>query len=159
MRNKLCLITLILGLTLFGKAYSQNELTPVDYKIIAEGNDSNYPEFHVVCYNIYFNQDYLSPEFRNKYNLDDKALYKKKMLIEIFQTDKNKEGLDKINLIGISQNATELVIEYAFVNSDFDNDESQLSPFLIVQVPKSKKKVKFIANGHELGKPTDIYVE
>ena len=62
------------------------------------------------------------------------------MLIEIFHSDKNNKGLDKIELIGISENDDELVIKYNIVNSNSENDDKQLSPFLIIQVPKSKKK-------------------
>jgi hypothetical protein len=159
MKNKIVFIALLIGLITSGKVFAQNELKPVEHKIIAEGTDSPITELQIVCFNKYFNKDYLSAEFRKKYNLDDKTLYKKKMLIEIFQSDKNKKGLDKIDLIGISENDTELVIEYNGVNSESDNDDKQLSPFLIVQVPKSKKKMKFIANGTELGNATDIYVD
>ena len=41
--------------------------------------------------------------FREKYNLDENTLYKKKMLIEIFHSDVNKKGLDKIELIEIKE--------------------------------------------------------
>lgn len=159
MKNRIAFIFLSIGLIVSGKVFSQNELKPVDYKIVAGGTDSPIPELQIVCFNKYFNKDYLSAEFQKKYNLDDKTLYKKKMLIEIFQSDKNKKGLDKIDLIGISENDNEVIIEYNVVNSQTDNDNKQLSPFLIVQVPKSKKKMKFIANGIELGKATDVYVD
>jgi hypothetical protein len=159
MKNKIVFIVLLIGLITSGKVFSQNELKPVEHKIIAEGTDSPIPELQIICFNKYFNKDYLPADFLKKYNLDDKKHYKKKMLIEIFQSDKNKKGLDKIDLIGISENDTELVIEYNVVNSQSDNDDKQLSPFLIVQVPKSKKKIKLIANGIELGKATDVYVD
>ncbi|WP_299255307.1 hypothetical protein [uncultured Lacinutrix sp.] len=159
MKNKIVFIVLLIGLITSGKVFSQNELKPVEHKIIAEGTDSPIPELQIICFNKYFNKDYLPADFLKKYNLDNKKLYKKKMLIEIFQSDKNKKGLDKIDLIGISENDTELVIEYNVVNSQSDNDDKQLSPFLIVQVPKSKKKMKLIANGIELGKATDVYVD
>ena len=159
MKNRIVFIVLLIGLIASCKVFSQNKLKPVEHKIIAEGTDSPIPELQIVCFNKYFNKDYLTADFRQKYNLDDKKLYKKKMLIEIFQSDKNKKGLDKIDLIGITENDTELVIEYNVVNSESDNDDKQLSPFLIVQVPKSGKKMKLIANGIELGKATEIYVD
>ena len=159
MKSRVIFTVLFIGLIASGKVFSQNELKPVEYKIMAEGTDSPIPELQIVCFNKYFNKDYLPDDFRQKYNLDDKKLYKKKMLIEIFQSDKNKKGIDKIELIGISENDIELVIEYKIVNSKSDNDDKQLSPFLIVQVPKSKKKMKFISNGIELGKATKIYVK
>ncbi len=159
MKNKIIFIVVLVGLIMSGKVFSQNELKPVEYKVIAGGIDSPIPELQIVCFNKYFNKDYLPAEFRKKYNLDDRKLYKKKMLIEIFQSDKNKQGLDKIDLVGISENNTELVIEYNVVNSESENDNKQLTPFIIIQVPKSRKKMKFIANGIELGKPTDIYVD
>lgn len=160
MKNRIIFISLFLGLFSSARVFSQDEkLTSIEYKIIAEGTDSPISELQIVCFNKYFNKDYLSPEFRKKYKLDEKTLYKKKMLIEIFLSDKIKNGLDKIDLIGISENNTELKIKYNVVNSDSNNDDKKLSPFLIVQVPKSKKKIKFIGNGVELGKVTDIYVD
>lgn len=160
MKSRLVLISCIIGLISSGKVFSQTEkLNPVEHKVIAEGTDSPISELQIVCFNKYFNMDYLSADFRKKYNLEDKTLYKKKMLIEIFQTDKNKIGLDKIELIGVKENDERLVIEYNIVNSDSENDDRQLSPFLIVQVPKSKKKIIFMANGIELGKATELYVD
>ena len=159
MKNRIIFTILLIELIASGKVFSQNEVKPVEYKIIAEGTDSPIPELQIVCFNKYFNKDNLTTEFRKKYNLDDRKLYKKKMLIEIFQSDRNKKGIDKIELIGISENDIELIIEYNVVNSKSNNDDKQLSPFLIVQVPKSKKKMKFIANGIELGKAKDIYVD
>ena len=81
------------------------------------------------------------------------------MLIEIFHSDKEKQGLDKIELIGIKENDEKLIIEYNVVNSDTENDSERLSPFLIVQVPKSKKELRFIVDGIELEKATDLYVD
>ena len=130
---------------------SQDEtMTKVEYKTIAEGTDSPIAELQIVCFNKFFNK---------KYNLDEKSLFKKKMLIEIFHSDKEKKGLDKIELIGIKENNEKLIIEYNLVNSNTENDGEQLSPFLIVQVPKSKKEVKFIVDGTELGKATELYVD
>ena len=159
MKNRIIFIGILIGLITSGKVLAQNELKPIDYKIIAEGIDSPIPELQIACFNKFFNKDYLSAEFRKKYNLDDKTLYKKKMLIEIFRTDKDKKGIDKIELIEISENDTEIVIRYNVVNSISENDNKQLSPFLIVQIPKSKKNIKFIANGIESGKGKEIYVD
>ena len=159
MNIKIAFILLTIGLMTSGKGFPQNELKPVEHKIIAEGTDSPISELQIVCFNKYFNKDYLSAEFRNKYDLDDKKFYKKKMLIEIFQSDKYKKGLDKIDLIGIWETNTELIVEYNIVNSDSDNDHSQLSPFMIIQVPKSKKKITFKASGKESGKATEIFLD
>ncbi|WP_405328087.1 hypothetical protein [Leeuwenhoekiella sp. LLG6367-2.1] len=160
MKNKIILISIIIGFISFVKVYSQDEnLIKTEYKTIVEGTDSPIPDLQIVCFNKYFNKDYLPADFRKKYNLDDKTLYKKKMLVEIFQSDKNKKGFDKIELIEIMENKKYLVIEYNLVNSNTENDDKELSPFLIVQVPKSKKEIKFIVNGRELGKATELYVE
>lgn len=154
------MICLFLGFFLSIKVYSQDtELNEVEYYTIAEGIDSPISELQIVCFNKYFNKDYLPAEFRKKYSLDEKSLYKKTMLIEIFHSDKNKNGLDKIELVGIKENDEKLVIEYNLVNSNTENDDKELSPFLIVQVPKSKKEIKFIVNGTEIEKPTEIYVD
>ena len=160
MKNRIILISILIGLFSFVKVYSQDKnLTKTEYKTIAEGTDSPIPDLQIVCFNKYFNKDYLPADFRKKYNLDDKTLYKKKMLVEIFQSDKNKKGFDKIELIGIKENDKKLVVEYNLVNSNTENDNKELSPFLIVQVPKSKKEIKFIVNGTELGKATELYVD
>ncbi len=160
MKNKVILTNILIGLISFLKAYSQDEnLTKTEYKIIAEGTDSPIPELQIVCFNKYFNKDYLPADFRKKYNLDEKTLYKKKMLVEIFHSDKNKKGFDKIELVGIKENDKKLVIEYNLVNSNTENDDKELSPFLIVQVPKSKKEIKFVVNGTELVKATQLYVD
>ncbi|AFU69948.1 hypothetical protein P700755_003304 [Psychroflexus torquis ATCC 700755] len=160
MKNKIIMICFIIGLISSEKVFSQDEkLIQVEYKIIAEGTDSPIPELQIICFNKYFNKDYLPPNFLEKYNLNEKKLYKKKMLIEIFKTDKSKKGLDKIELVGIKEDDEKLLIEYNFVNSNIENDDKELSYFLIIQVPKSKKKITFIANGIELGKATEVYVD
>ncbi|GHA36219.1 hypothetical protein GCM10007103_17140 [Salinimicrobium marinum] len=81
------------------------------------------------------------------------------MLIQIFHSDANQQGLDKIDLIGIKEDDENLIVRYDLVNSDPDNDEEKLAPFLIVQVPKSKKNIMFIANGTASGKRIDFYVD
>jgi hypothetical protein len=160
MKSKIIILCFFLGFISLNRVFSQNEnLTKTEYKTIAEGTDSPIPELQIVCFNKYFNKDYLSADFRKKYNLDEKTLYKKKMLIEIFHSDKNKKGFDKIELIGINEKDKKLVIEYNLVNSNTENDDMELSPFLIVQVPKSNKEIKFIVNGTELGIATKLYVD
>ena len=154
------LLCFFIGLISINRVYSQDEnMTKAEYNTIAEGTDSPIADIQIVCFNKYFNLDYLPADFRKKYNLDDKTLYKKKMLVQIFQSDKNKNGLDKIELIGIMENDKKLVVEYNLVNSNTENDDKELAPFLIIQVPKSKKEIKFIANGIELGKTTEVYVD
>lgn len=154
------LFSCLIGIVFSCKVFSQNDtLSAVDYKIIAHGTDSPIPNLQIVCFNKYFNKDYLSADFRKKYNLDEETLYKKKMLVQIFHSDKDKKGLDKIDLVGIEEDDKEFVIKYNIVNTNPDNDDSQLSPFLIIQVPKSKKKIKFIADGVELGQGTEVYVD
>lgn len=107
----------------------------------------------------YFNKEYLPADFREKYHLDEKALFKNKMLIEVFHSDTAQKGIDKIELIGIKEDDQKFIIEYNLVNSDTENDDQRLSPFLIVQVARSKKAVTFIVNGTELGKASKLYVE
>ena len=119
-----CLLIVILTLFIPFEAISQNEkLTTVDYEVIAEGIDSPFKNFQVVCYNKYFNIDRLPIDFQEQYNLTDKKLFKKKMLIEIFYQDTENKGLDKIDLISIAENETEIFIEYNIVNSDKTSDQ------------------------------------
>lgn len=158
--HTLKLIGLFIGLFFYTRGYAQEEKgTPVEYKVIAEGTDSPIPLLQIVCYNKYFNLDYLPESFRKKYQLNEKSLYKKKMLVELFYADKKKEGLDKIELIGITESESKLVVEYKVINSTTTNDDKKLSPFLIVQVPKSKKEIKFVVNGLKQGKATKLYVD
>jgi hypothetical protein len=126
--------------------------------IIAEGTDSPIPNLQIVCYNKYFNQDYLPSSFREKYNLNRKDLYKDKMLIEIFRSDKENKGFDKIELIGITDEEATLTINYRLANSDQGNDGETLAPFVIVQVPKSKKAIRFLVDGVEQGKASKTYI-
>ena len=154
-----CLLIVILTLFIPFEAISQNEkLTTVDYEVIAEGIDSPFKNFQVVCYNKYFNIDRLPIDFQEQYNLTDKKLFKKKMLIEILYQDTENKGLDKIDLISIAENETEIFIEYNIVNSDKTSDQRSLAPFIVVQVPKTRKSIRFVADGVELGKTNDLYI-
>ena len=80
------------------------------------------------------------------------------MLIEIFYQDTENKGLDKIDLISIAENETEIFIEYNIVNSDKTSDQRSLAPFIVVQVPKTRKSIRFVADGVELGKTNDLYI-
>lgn len=160
MKIRALLLSLILSIIFFSESHGQEEgLNDVDYTIIAQGTDSPLPELQIVCFNKFFNKDYLPVNFRKKYNLDEKGLYKKKMLVQLFHTDPDEKGLDEIELIGIQENEENLIVNYNVINADTGNDGEKLSPFLIVQVPKSKKDIKFILNGAELGAGTDLYVD
>lgn len=153
------LLILVLNLTIPLYAISQNDnLSSIDYKIIAEGVDSPLENFQVVCFNKYFNLEQLSNEFTTKYGLTDKELFKKEMLVEIFHSDIENKGLDKIELIGIKEDEKEILIQYNVINSDKSNDNQTCSPFLIIQLPKAKKEIRFIVDGVELQKTEDIYI-
>nr|WP_321225997.1 hypothetical protein [uncultured Psychroserpens sp.] len=162
MRTKKCalLIILFFGNFFLSKVSSQEEnFKDVEFEVIAEGEDSPIANLQIVCFNKYFNKDYLPSYFRKKYNLDEKKLYKRKMLIELFHSDKDKKGLDKIKLDGIIENDKKLIVTYNIINSDINNDDKTLSPFLILQLPKSKKEISFIVNGIDLGKTNEVYVD
>jgi len=152
--------TVILAMFLNFNTWGQDlPMLKVKYAIFAEGKDAPTPNLHITCYNKYFNQDYLSADFSKMYNLNKKEPYKKKILMEIFRNDISKKGLEKIELVKVEENIKSLIIEYKFVNADTSNDEKSLSPFLIIQVPKSKEKVIFIADGVELSNAREIYVD
>lgn len=160
MKIKALIISLSLSLISVSETYGQEEnLNNVEYTIIAQGTDSPLPDLQIVCFNKYFNKDYLPTDFRKKYNLDEKGLYKKKMLVELFHSDTDAKGLDEIELIGIQENDENLIVNYNFINANTENDGEKLSPFLIVQVPKSKKDLKLIVNGVASGEETDVYVD
>lgn len=102
MKIKAFIISLTLTIISFCESYGQEgNLNDVKYTIIAKGTDSPIPDLQIVCFNKYFNKDYLPSDFRKKYNLDEKRLYKKKMLVELFHSDTDGKGLDEIELIGI----------------------------------------------------------
>jgi len=150
----------------FGNVYLSNisaqqleQLKDAEFEIIAEGVDSPILNLQIVCFNKYFNKDYLTSDFRKKYNLDEKKLYKRNMLIEVFHSDTDKKGIDQIELIGITENDKKLVVTYNVINANTENDNEQLSPFLIIQLPKSKKEITFIVNGKELAKATEIFLD
>jgi hypothetical protein len=157
-KNFMLVFTLIL-ISAFD-AFSQNDKqTNVEYKIIAEGTDSPFENYQVVCFNKYFNLEQLPVTFQTKYNLTNKTLFQKKMLVEIFHSDIERKGFDKINLVSIKTNENEILIEYNLVNSDKSNDDKLLSPFLIVQIPKEKKKIVYIIDGVKYGTTNDLYIK
>jgi hypothetical protein len=127
--------------------------------VVAEGNDSPFKDFQVICYNKYFNLEQLPMDFQEKYNLTDRQLYKQKMLVQIFFSDTEKKGFDKIEIAEVKESSSEIVFSYNIVNSDSTNDSTVQSPFIIVQIPKSKKRIRLIANGKELGKGQELYIQ
>lgn len=160
MKIKFLFASLILLIICVSASYSQEEdLKNVDYNIVAQGTDAPLPNLQIVCFNKYFNKDYLPTDFRKKYSLDEKSLYRKKMLVELFYTDTDGKGLDKIELVEIHESDKNLIVSYNLVNSDTTNDDEKLSFFLIAQVPKSKKDIKFVVNGSELEPGTNFYVD
>lgn len=154
-------LNLISAICLFVNiGYSQSDgYKDVKYIVIAEGTDSPIENLQIVCFNKFFNKDYLPSDFQKKYNLNDKELYKKKMLVEIFRTDDQNKGLDKIELLGVKEDDNNIIVTYDFINSNKTNDSETLNSFLIVQIPKSKKDIKFIVDGVEHGNESKIYVD
>jgi hypothetical protein len=161
--NNVKIVICVLVISIFmvcSKSYAQNEnLQNIKYSIIAEGTDSPISDNQIVCYNKYFNKDYLTAEFLEKYALNDKGLYKKKMLIELFHSDYDRKGIDQIEMVSLSSDDKTLILKYNLINSNKDNDNEVLAPFLIIQVPKSKKPIKFILNGIEKGKTSKVYID
>ena len=156
---KKCFVVLLTVVVTYCASSQNSSMSKVEYAIIAEGKDAIIPDLHITCFNKYFNQDYLSPDFRSRYNLNTKERYKKKMLVEIIRNDINKKGLDKIELIKVVENNESIIVEYKHINSDRTNDELNLCAFIIIQLPKSKKQIKFIADGIELSHAKDIYID
>jgi hypothetical protein len=150
------------GILLFGfEVFGQDqEYSEIEYTVVAEGNDSPFENYQIVCFNKYFNLEQLPSEFRDKYDLDNRLLFKKKMLVQLFYIDTEKQGFDKFEINEIKENSSEIIFDYSLVNSDVTNDSTVQAPFLIVQIPKNtKKQIRFIANGQELGKGNDMYIK
>lgn len=153
-------ILIFFVLSTFNVLLAQEEkYKEIDYTLIAEGADSPIPDLQIVCFNRFFNKDYLPKEFNKKYNLTDKNLFKKKMLVEIFYADEERTGLDKIEIASIKESNESIQIHYDLINENEDNDDQKLAPFIVVQIPKSKKDIKFIKNGESLGEGKKLYVD
>ena len=158
MKNHLLLVVAIIFF--HSNLFSQKQTySNVDFTIVAEGNDSPFKDLQVVCYNKYFNLEQLPMDFQEKYNLTDRQLYKQKMLVQIFFSDTEKQGLDKIEIAEVKESSSEIIFSYNIVNSDSTNDSTVQSPFIVIQIPKSRKVIKFIANGKELGKGQELYIQ
>jgi hypothetical protein len=154
------LITFGILLFIFGSFSQEQNFSDIEYIIIAEGNDSPLENYQIVCFNKYFNLEQLPIEFKNKYDLANPQLFKKRMLIQVFHRDTEKQGLDKFEINEIKESQSDIVFDYSLVNSDTTNDSTIQSPFLIVQIPKDiKKRIRFIENGQELGKGQDMYIK
>jgi len=135
---------------------AQENLTDLEYKIIAQGTNSPLNDVATVCFNKYFNLESLTAEFRQANNLDDKTLYKKTMTVEIFLGERTN-GADSIKITKIAQNDTELIIAYETVDSD-ENDFSN-RPYIIVQLPKIKKSIVLFENGKQRGGQRELYID
>ena len=114
--------------------------TDVPYSIIAEGTDSPLQNAEVVCFNKYFNAEQLPAEFCAKYGLVDGRLFKKKVFVELFYSDTVRLGFDRFIINAITESATEIVVDYSLENADSTNDATLLSPFLVVQMPRKRRK-------------------
>lgn len=153
-------ILLFLLILSFNKNFAQeSDFKDLEYTKIAEGTDSPIPDLQIVCFNKFFNKDYLPEKFQEKYNLTNRKLFKKKMLVEIFQSDINNEGIDKIEIVNLKESEDTILIEYNLVNENVQNDDKKLAPFIVLQIPKSKKNIKFIKDGVGLGQTKETYVE
>lgn len=144
----------------FNSFSQEQDFSTIEYTIIAKGNDSPFENYQIVCFNKYFNLEQLPTEFRNKYDLANPQLFKNKMLIQVFFTDTEKQGFDKFEINNIKESPREIVFDYSLFNSDSANDSTIQAPFLIVQIPKNtKKRIRFIRNGQELGKAQNMYIK
>ncbi|GAA4324758.1 hypothetical protein GCM10023115_41530 [Pontixanthobacter gangjinensis] len=158
MKSKIFLF--LLSIVSFQSLSAQNEeYQEIEFKKIAEGVDSPIPDLQIVCFNKFFNKDYLPEKFSEKYGLTDRSLFKKKMLVEIFQSDQEGTGIDKIEIVKILEGKENIQIEYRLINENPNKDDQKLAPFIIVQIPKSKKKIQFIKDGSDLGQVQKAYVD
>lgn len=135
---------------------AQENLTDIEYKIVAQGVNSPLNDVVMICYNKYFNLESLTNEFRRTNNLDDISLYKKKMIVEIFLGERTI-GADSIELTRIAQNNDELIIAYETIDSDTTNFSHR--PYLFIQIPKIKKKIVLFENGNQRGGQRKIYID
>lgn len=148
---------LIFLFSLISLSISSQDGLDLNYKIIAEGNDSPFNNLKIVCFNKYFNLEYTNGLFRRKYGLNDKSIYKKKMLAQIF-IGENDQGFDQIKINRIKETPVEIIIDYDILNSNVKNDTDIINPFLIIQIKKSRKPVSFIENGIKLTSNQKLYI-
>jgi len=129
----------------------------VPYTIVALGYNSPLNDVSVVCYNKYFNLGMLPEKFRSENNLTDKP-YKKMMLVQIFLGERTK-NVNHIQLNSLTETDTEIILEYETKVKESTENTAKQNPYLILQIPKSKKAVSFVENGIHRGTTgTKIYM-
>ncbi|GHA36212.1 hypothetical protein GCM10007103_17130 [Salinimicrobium marinum] len=65
MKIEVIIISLTLSFLFFNGIYAQEQnLQNILYTVIAEGTDSSIPNLRKVCFNKYFNKDYLPSDFQ-----------------------------------------------------------------------------------------------
>lgn len=99
----------------------------------------------------------LSAEFRITNNLEGKPA-KKKMLVEIFLGERTK-GEEEIKLNQVTENSYELIVDYEIIIGEIDTDSNPGNPYLIIQIPKSKKQFVFIENGQRRTAGQQLYID
>lgn len=149
------LFPIIIGIIMFTIApwaSGQNQLDTLNFKLIAKGVTSEPYNFHVVCYNRYFNEENFSKEFLQQNNLTKDLFKKKKMLIEIFNRNHNDSTSNILDIDQIILTNSTIDIYYT---SSVDSDKAlQGSSYIILQTDRIKKPVKFFKNGELIGRST-----
>ncbi|MEZ4888458.1 MAG: hypothetical protein R3E32_27270 [Chitinophagales bacterium] len=154
MQNKL--LTILTLITFFASCTPTNNINTVEfqnieYQVVAKGNDSGIKnKLLIVAYNKYFNESQFDSDFISSHNLNT-VDFRENMLVEIFLgTDAATKG--KITLTKIEENKDLIKVHYETKEGDEPSAtaEEEITPFLIVSVPKSRKTTKFFENGEEV---------
>ena len=96
MKNRIIFIAVLIGLITSGKVLAQNELKPVEHKIIAEGTDSPIPELQIVCFNSILTKTIYLLNSEKNIILTTKHCTKRKCLSKYFNRTKIKKDLTKL---------------------------------------------------------------
>lgn len=116
-----------------------------DFTIVSTGTETpQSSKLLIICYNIQFNKDKFNSDFI-KTNRLDQINYKKNMAVEIF-LGQVKEKVINLKVDKIEENDTRINVYYSFEISKSSETSNKLTPFVIVETPKSSKQVIFYEN-------------
>lgn len=153
----LLIVTVCLILTI--SSCVVNRITSVEFvskpfQVVAQGENPKKDNILLlVCYNKYFNQKHFGFKFNSKNKLDT-INYTKNMLVEIFCP--LEYNISELKVDEILENKDQIKIYF----STAKKSNEIIAPYIIVQTPRSRKKVSFFHNGKKIGlESQNIYVK
>jgi hypothetical protein len=80
------------------------------------------------------------------------------MLVEIFLGERTSDAVE-IKLNRVIENSQELIVDYEIITGEIDTDDAPGNPYLIIQIPKSKKQIVCIENGQRRTAGQKLYFD